>query len=31
VLLATLGWIGRFVVTERAPYRRPLSQPYATT
>jgi hypothetical protein len=31
VLLATLGWIGRIVVAERAPDRRPLSQPHVTT
>lgn len=31
VLLATLGWIGRIVLAEPAPYRRPLSQPHATT
>jgi hypothetical protein len=30
VLLATLGWIGRIVAAERAPDRRPLSQPHAT-
>jgi len=31
VLLATLGWIGRVVATERAPCRRPLTQPHVTT